>query len=67
MAPMEAVLRRAAVTTAATIFHTGLATRVLCEGVDYVVRHGAYYRVVSNIEGPEAVVHQKGGSGRMRR
>lgn len=60
---MEAVLRRATVTTATTILHAGLATSILCEGADYVIRHGAFDRVASNIEGPEAVVHQKGVSG----
>ena len=67
-APSEAVFRRAAVTTATAILYTRLAIGVLSEKgrpqeqvcIDHVVCHGANNRVVSVIEGPEAIVDTKG-------
>ena len=67
-APSEAVFRRAAVTTAAAILYTRLAAGVLGEKgcpqgqvcIDHVVCHGANNRVVSVIEGPEAIVDAEG-------
>ena len=64
----EAVVRRAAVTTAAAILYTRLAAVVFSEKrcpqgqvcIDHVVCHGANNRVVSVIEGPEAIVDVKG-------
>ena len=67
-APSEAVFRRAAVTTAAAVLYTRLATGVLSEKgrpqgqvcIDHVVCHGANNCIVSVIEGPEAKVDAKG-------
>ena len=67
-APTEAVFRRAAVTTAGAILYSRLAAGVLREKgrpqgqvcIDHVVCHGAGNRVVSVIEGPEAVVDAEG-------
>ena len=69
-APSEAVFRRAAVATAAAILYTRLAAGVLSEKrcpqgqvcIDHVVCHDADNRVVSVIEGPEAIVDAKGVS-----
>ena len=66
--PSEAVVRRPAVTTAVAILHTRLAAGVFSEKecpqgqvrIDLVVCHGANNRVVSVIEGPEAIVDAKG-------
>ena len=66
--PSEAVFRRAAVPTAAAILYTCLAAGVLSEKgcprgqacIDHVVCYGANNRVVSVIEGPEAIVDAKG-------
>ena len=62
------MIRRAGVTTAAAILYTRLAAGVLSEKgcpqgqvcIDHVVRHGADNRLVSVIEGPEAIVDAKG-------
>ena len=67
-APSEAVVRRPAVTTAAAILYTRLTAGVFSEKqcpqgqvcVNHAVCHGANNRVVSVIEGPEAVVDAKG-------
>ena len=67
-APSEAVVRRPAVTTAAAILYTRLTAGVFNkEGspqgqvcIDHVVCHRANNRVVSVIEGPEAIVDAKG-------
>ena len=67
-APTEAVFRRAVVTTAAAILYTRLMTGILSEKgcpqgqvcIDHVVCHGANNRVVSVIEGPEAIFDAKG-------
>ena len=67
-APSEAVVRRPAATTAAAIFYTRLTAGVFSkEGspqeevcIDHVVCHGANNRVVSVIEGPEAIIDAKG-------
>ena len=66
--PSEAVFRRAAVTTATAVLYTRLAPGVLSEKgrpqrhiyIDHVVCNGANNRVVSAIEGPEAIVDAKG-------
>ena len=68
VAPSEAVFRRAAVTTAAAILYTRLATGVLSEKgrsqgqvcIDHVICHGVNNRIVSVIEVPEAIVNSKG-------
>ena len=67
-APSVAVVRRPAVITAAAILHTRLTAGVFSEKgcpqgqvcIDHVVCHGANNRVVSVIEGPEAIVDAKG-------
>ena len=66
--PPEPVIRRPAVTTAAAIMYTRLTAGVFSEKgcpqgqvcIDHVVCHGANNRVVSVIEGPDAVVDAKG-------
>ena len=66
-APSEAVVRRPAVTTAAAIFYTRLTAGVLSKErpqeqvcIYHVVCHGAKNRLVSVIEGPEAIIDAKG-------
>ena len=67
-APSEAVFRRPAVTTPAAILYTRLTAGVFSkEGypqgqvfIGHVVCHGANNRVVSVIEGPEAIVDAEG-------
>ena len=67
-APTKAVFRRTTVATAAAILYTRLATGVLSEKgrpqgqvcIDHVICHGANNRIVSVIEGPEAIVNAKG-------
>ena len=67
-APSEAVVRRPTVTAAAAILYTRLTAGVFSEEgspqgqvcIDHVVCHRANNRVVSVIEGPEAIIDAKG-------
>ena len=67
-APSKAVFSRPAVTAAAAILYARLTAGVFSKegypqgqvGVDHVICHGANNRVVSVIEGPEAVIYREG-------
>ena len=67
-APTEAVVRRAAITTAAAILYTRLAAGVLGEKgrpqgqvcIEHVVCDGADNVMIFVIKGPEAIVNSKG-------
>ena len=67
-APSKAMFSRPAVTAAAAILYTRLTAGVLSKdgcpqgqvGVDHVICHGTHNRVVSVIEGPEAVIDREG-------
>ena len=67
-APSKAVLSRPAVTASAAILYARLTAGVVSKercpqgqiGVDHVICHGANNRVVSVIEGPEAVIDGEG-------
>ena len=62
--PSKAVFSRPAGTGAAAILHTRLTAGAFSKercpqgqvGVDHVICHGANYRIISVIEGPEAVI-----------
>ena len=64
--PSEALFSRPAITSAAAILYTRLTAGVFSKegcpqgqvGVDHVICHGANNRVVSVIEGPEAVIYR---------
>ena len=66
--PSKAVFSRPAVTAAAAILYTRLTAGVFSKkgcpqgkvGVDHVICHDANNRVVSVIEGPEAVIYREG-------
>ena len=66
--PSKAVFSRSAITAAAAILYTRLTAGVFSKegcpqgqvGVDHVICHGANNRVVSVIEGPEAVIYREG-------
>ena len=67
-APSKAMFSRPAVTAAAAILYTRLTAGVFSKdgcpqgqvGVDHVICHGTHNRVVSVIEGSEAVIDRKG-------
>ena len=67
-APSKAVFSRPAVTASAAILYARLTAGVFSTegclqghvGVDHVICHGANNRVVSVVEGPEAVIDQEG-------
>ena len=66
--PSEALFSRPAITAAVAILYTRLTAGVFSKegcpqgevGVDHVICHGANNRVVSVIEGPEAVIYREG-------
>ena len=67
-APSKAMFSRPAVTAAAPIFYTRLTAGVFSKdggpqgqvGVDHVICHGTHNRVVSVIEGSDAVIDREG-------
>ena len=66
--PSKAVFSRPAVTAVAAILYTRLTAGVFSKegcpqgqvGIDHIICHGANNRVVSVIEGPEAVIYREG-------
>ena len=66
--PSKAVFSRPAATAAAAILYTRLTAGVFSKercpqgqvGIDHIICHGANNRVVSVIEGPEAVIYREG-------
>ena len=66
--PSKAVFSRSAVTAAVAILYTRLTADVFNKeecpqgqvGVDHVICHGTNNRVISVMEGPEAVMYREG-------
>ena len=66
--PSKAVFSRPAITAAAAILYTRLTAGIFSKkgcpqgqvGVDHVICHGTHNRVVSVIEGLEAVIYREG-------